>query len=73
MKKDERKEFYELYQTVKDKTFIFNEEIIKYCFSNVRILSEACLKFRSMLMEISGCDPFFILLLHNVQWQYIEI
>ena len=58
MKKDERKEFDEWYKTVKDKTFIFDEEIIKYCYSNVRILREACLKFRSMLMEITGCDPF---------------
>ena len=38
--------------------FNFNEEIIKYCRSDVDILRKCCMEFREMLREITDIDPF---------------
>ena len=38
--------------------FDFNEEIIRYCRSDVDILRKCCMEFREMLCEITGIDPF---------------
>ena len=38
--------------------FNFKEEIIKYCRSDVDILRNCCMKFREMLRDETGIDPF---------------
>ena len=38
--------------------FNFNEEIIKYCRSDVDILRKCCMEFREMLRGITEIDPF---------------
>lgn len=36
----------------------FAKEIVEYCRSDVDILRQACLKFREILMEITGKGDF---------------
>ena len=38
--------------------FVFREEIVKYCRSDVDILRKCCMKFREMLRDITDIDPF---------------
>ena len=38
--------------------FNFNEEIIKYCRSDVDILRKCCTEFRELFREITNIDPF---------------
>ena len=49
MKAEEREKFLVWYGENKNKTFNMKQEIIKYCINDVEILSEACIKFRSLL------------------------
>ncbi len=37
--------------------FIFQEEILKYCISDVDILQTGCLKFQQLFYDITGVDP----------------
>ncbi|XP_054279219.1 uncharacterized protein LOC128997605 [Macrosteles quadrilineatus] len=39
-------------------TFDFKKEILEYCISDVDILAQACLKFRSIFLEECNVDPF---------------
>ena len=45
-------------QVNNDYVFDFNEEIIKYCRSDVDILRKCCMEFREMFREITDIDPF---------------
>ena len=58
MAKKEREKFLEWYETTKDQTFNFQEEMYKYCKSDVDILRRGCLKLRELFMKISNIDPF---------------
>ena len=60
MKPESRKAFRVWYKEQRDNEYIFNfnEEIIKYCRSDVDILRKCCMEFREMLREITGIDPF---------------
>jgi hypothetical protein len=65
MSLDGRKAFLEWYQEHENDFFNFQEEIKKYCLSDVLILTTACLKFRNLFMQatsnqslIEGIDPF---------------
>ena len=58
MKKDEREKFDEWYETTKDKTFDFKQEMHKYCQSDVDILRRRCMKLRELFIEIADIDPF---------------
>ncbi|XP_045186812.2 uncharacterized protein LOC123544812 [Mercenaria mercenaria] len=59
-----RNVFQSWYQTHRDDHFNFQEQLLRYCESDVDILRRCCLKFRSMFMNISkgnkayGTDPF---------------
>lgn len=46
------------YESNKDKEFNFKNELFEYCKSDVLLLQEGCLQFRSIILEISGVDPF---------------
>ena len=60
MKPETRKAFLTWYKEQRDNGYIFNfnEEIIKYCRSDVDILRKCCMEFREMLREITDIDPF---------------
>lgn len=60
LKPKERKKFLKWYEAEKKKNAIFDnkKEIIRYCIQDVTILRLACLKFRSLLIELTSVDPF---------------
>ena len=60
MKPKVREEFLTWHKEKVESNYVFNfkEEIEKYCRSDVDILRNCCMKFREMLREISGIDPF---------------
>ena len=60
MKPKAREEFLTWHKEKVESNYVFNfkEEIEKYCRSDVDILRNCCMKFREMLREITGIDPF---------------
>ena len=60
MKPETREAFLAWHKEQRDNEYVFdfNEEIIKYCRSDVDILRKCCMEFREMLREITGIDPF---------------
>ena len=60
MKPETRKAFRAWHKEQRDNDYIFdfNEEIIKYCRSDVDILRKCCMEFREMFREITDIDPF---------------
>src|ERR1700675_3969978 len=58
MKKENRDMFDKWYDTIKDDTFNFKEQMYKYCKSDVDILRRGCLKLRELFIQISEIDPF---------------
>ena len=60
MKPEAREAFRAWHKEQRDNGYIFdfNEEIIKYCRSDVDILRKCCMEFREMLCEITDIDPF---------------
>ena len=63
MKPDKWQCFLKWYEEHKNDPFHFQEELLRYCRSDVDILRQSCLKFRQMFIDIStkngsGIDPF---------------
>lgn len=58
MKGDDRKVFLEWYEKQKENIFDNKLELVKYCKQDVNILRLACLKFKLLLIELTGVDPF---------------
>nr|XP_006817289.1 PREDICTED: probable DNA polymerase-like [Saccoglossus kowalevskii] len=60
MKEEVRKKFYTLYNGEVEKNSVYDlrKELLKYCRSDIRILEECCLAFRSMMMDLTEVDPF---------------
>lgn len=56
MKPDKRKSFLQWYDAHKNDNFVFQEEVLKYCRSDVDILRKCCLKFRDMFMTMTVKD-----------------
>ncbi|KAL5011991.1 hypothetical protein ScPMuIL_010542 [Solemya velum] len=54
MSVNERREFLTWYDTAKNDVFDFGKEMLEYCRSDVDILRQACLSFRTLLMESTG-------------------
>ncbi|XP_069109808.1 uncharacterized protein [Argopecten irradians] len=54
MSDGERDEFMRWYQGKTDTLFDFKKEIMTYCRSDVDILRQACMKFRNLLIDITG-------------------
>jgi len=57
-KDDARKMFLNWYEDHKNDFFDFQKEIVEYCTSDVEILTQACLKFRKMMMAEGNVCPF---------------
>ena len=54
-----KEEFEKWYETSKNSLYDFKNEIISYCMSDVKLLKEGCLAFRSIIINITnGIDPF---------------
>ena len=70
MTKKNREDFDEWYQKVKDETFNFQEEMKKYCRSDVDILRRGCLELRRLFLEITGIDPFQYITIASVCQAY---
>lgn len=60
MSVEAREEFLTWYNTKKEQNYVFNfqDEIIKYCIQDVKILRLACLAFRKTFIECGSVDPF---------------
>lgn len=60
MKTPDRSKFIQWYNSEKSENKFFNnkQELIAYCKQDVNILRLACLKFRSLLFELTSVDPF---------------
>lgn len=63
MKVGDRERFVERYNIRPKVVFDFQQEIPKYCRSDLNILKKCCLKFRTLFMDITsggtgGIDPF---------------
>ena len=53
MSASERQDFFEWYSEQNCKSFNFNEELYKYCLSDVEILKNGWLLYRKLFMEIT--------------------
>jgi hypothetical protein len=65
MAPEEREKFHEWHKLQAGKPFDLQQELYKYCLSDVDILKKGCLKYRQLLMDITrqehsdkGVDPF---------------
>ena len=60
MSPGDRTKFYAWHNELKDSNYIFNfqEEILKYCRSDVDILRRCCLEFRELFRSVTDIDPF---------------
>ena len=58
MMEDDRNSFLKWYEENKTQEFNFQRDIVAYCISDVEILSEACLKFRELMLTTSNVCPF---------------
>ena len=54
MTSERREEFLKWYDENKINTFNFSKEIHEYCLSDVKILMEGCMKFRELVMSVTG-------------------
>lgn len=54
----EQEEFYRWYNNVRQGTFNFREEAVRYCKNDVDILSKGCSVFREEFLCETGVDPF---------------
>lgn len=56
MSTDERSEFFSWYENkiARNEQFDFQKEILEYCRSDVDILRNACLKFREIILAVTG-------------------
>lgn len=58
MLSSERQKFMSWYETNKNETFNFDKELVQYCIRDVEILTEACLKFRQIMLNECAVCPF---------------
>src|SRR5271170_3210731 len=58
MTKKNEADFDIWYESIKDQTFNFKEQMYKYCKSDVDILRRGCMELIKLFIEISGTDPF---------------
>ena len=54
MSNDSREEFLNWYFKHEHDVFDFSKEIHEYCLSDVKILMEGCIKFRDLVMSVTG-------------------
>lgn len=58
MKTKDRESFIRWYNNEKNEIFNNKQELIKYCKQDVTILRLACLKFKSLLLDLTSVNPF---------------
>ncbi len=58
MGKEGRAKFLEWHSQKAGQVFDFAAEMKEYCASDVDILRRSCLRFRELLIEATGVDPF---------------
>ena len=58
MKPEARDAFYKWYDTQREKVFNMEEELLKYCRSDVDILRRCCLNFAQTVKGLCKIDPF---------------
>ncbi len=58
MKPDKRDAFYTWYSQQSGKVFNLEEELLRYCQSDVYVLASCCLRYEEILFEIAGVKPF---------------
>ena len=58
MTKEQKLDFDKWYESIKDKDFVFMDELKKYCKQDVIILREGCFIFRKMFLDLFEMDPF---------------
>ena len=58
MKPRQQKEFYLWYESVVDTVFDFDAELLRYCKMDVEILQLAAAKFRQLVLELTGIEPY---------------
>ena len=66
MSKSDREEFLVWYDQQSDNTFDFQKEMEDYCRSDVDILRRSCIKFRQLMLETTGLDPFSFVTIASV-------
>ena len=54
MSNDWHEEFLLWYNTNRNKPFNFSQEIHEYCLSDVKIILEGYMKFRKLVMNVTG-------------------
>ena len=61
MRTEDRTKFLKWYDLKKTNGAIFNmhDEMLQYCTNDVKILQQACLKFRDIYIETGNTDPWF--------------
>jgi len=55
---EKTREFEKWYDDNSNVVYDFKKELEEYCISDVKLLKEGCLKFRKILLEKTGVDPF---------------
>ena len=55
---EKTREFEKWYDDNSNVVYEFKKELEEYCISDVKLLKEGCLKFRKILLEKTGVDPF---------------
>ena len=55
---EEKAKFNEWYETVKDNIFNLQQELLKYCKTDTKILMDAVQRFRSLFKSKTELDPF---------------
>ena len=58
MKPEAREAFYKWYDTQREKVFNMEEELLKYCRSDVDILRRCCLNFAQTVKGLCKINPF---------------
>lgn len=58
MKPDERESFLKWYEEHKNDIFDMKKDIVDYCISDVKILTETCIKFRKLMIDKCSVCPF---------------
>ena len=54
MSRERREDFMNWYSEHENDIFDFSKEIHEYCLSDVKILMEGCMKFRNLVMSVTG-------------------
>ena len=58
MKTEDRDEFLKWYAEHQYDNFDMERDLVEYCISDVKILTETCLKFRQLFLNQSNVEPF---------------